>query len=619
MTSPTRSITRRDFLNATLLASGGALLDGVTPLQLLAGRRADWDGYGGVGDYARANGDTFEVLSEGHKIRDRVYARAPAKAIKDAGTFDCVVVGGGVSGLAAALFWKRRADTRRTCLVLDDHAIFGGMAKRNDFEVDGHHLVAAQGSALFFPPLPGTFLAEFYPSIGIDTDTFEYQAWAGARTELPLGKAPYFGGGPSSAYFFGPKFGQVPGLLLKDALARQLEGAPLPEATRRDLLAIHEGPRRVRPSEHGDAESRRLDGMTLEQHLMEVYGISRETVRGFLSPVAGGGSGIGADVLSAYADLAADVLIPWDYGKGVQMFPGGNTGVARHIVKTLLPDAIPGPDTRANVSRARADLRALDREGRPSRIRAGCTVISVAHIGRAAAAEGVEVVYSRGGRLFRVRARAVVMAGGSWTSRHLVRDLPSSHQEAYAQFQRAPALVASVAVRNWRFLADQGLHECRWFEGIANYISVCRVATFGPVSPTLSPDEPVVLTLKILFSHPGETLAAQVARGRAELLGTSFRDYERRILDQLTLVFGASGFDARRDVAGLILNRWGHAYLSPQPGFFFGSEGRPAPGEVLRHTPFGRIAFANSDVTGIMDHRASILEADRAVRQVVGL
>jgi spermidine dehydrogenase len=129
---------------------------------------------------------------------------------------------------------------------------------------------------------------------------------------------------------------------------------------------------------------------------------------------------------------------------------------------------------------------------------------------------------------------------------------------------------------------------------------------------------PVVFTLKILFSYPGQTLAAQVARGRAELLSTPYREYERRIRQQLTAVFGGSGFDADRDVAGLVLNRWGHAYLSPQPGFFFGQDGQPAPGEVLRLRPVGRIAFANSDLSGIMDHRASILEADRAVRQLAG-
>jgi spermidine dehydrogenase len=108
-----------------------------------------------------------------------------------------------------------------------------------------------------------------------------------------------------------------------------------------------------------------------------------------------------------------------------------------------------------------------------------------------------------------------------------------------------------------------------------------------------------------------------VARGRAELLATPYREYERRIREQLADMFASSGFDARRDMAGLILNRWGHAYLSPQPGFFFGQGGEPAPGEVLRDQPAGRIAFANSDLTGIMDHRASITEAHRAVGQVL--
>jgi spermidine dehydrogenase len=420
------------------------------------------------------------------------------------------------------------------------------------------------------------------------------------------------------AFYFGPRFGQRPGRLVIDPMGTKLAGAPIPEQVRSELLAMEaSGAPRTMPKEHGDAESRRLDGITLEDDLMARFGLRRETVREYLSPVAGGGSGIGADALSAYADYAADVLLPWQYDKGVQMFPGGNAGVARHIVKTLIPDAISGPSTREGVSRGRIRFEALDRAGQPARIRSDSTVVSVAHAGPAASADHVEVVYSRGRRLHRVRARAVVMAGGSWTSRWIVKDLPATHEAAYAQFHRAPCLVASVAVRNWRFLHDLGIHECRWFEGIGNSVALRRVATFGPVSPTISPDQPVALTLKILFSYPGQALAAQVARGRAELLGTPYREYERRIREQLEAMFGPSGFDARRDMTGLVLNRWGHAYLSAQPGFFFGKDGAPAPGEVLRRNPVGRVAFANSDVTGIMDHRASIQEADRAVRQVV--
>ena len=101
------------------------------------------------------------------------------------------------------------------------------------------------------------------------------------------------------------------------------------------------------------------------------------------------------------------------------------------------------------------------------------------------------------------------------------------------------------------------------------------------------------------------------------MLGISFREYEQRIREQFDGMFSHAGFDAKRDIAAIILNRWGHAYLNPQPGFFFGSSGKPAPREILRGAPFGRIAFANTDLAGAMDHRYSILEAHRAVGQLV--
>ena len=89
------------------------------------------------------------------------------------------------------------------------------------------------------------------------------------------------------------------------------------------------------------------------------------------------------------------------------------------------------------------------------------------------------------------------------------------------------------------------------------------------------------------------------------------------IRQQFTDMFSGTGFEAERDIAGIVLNRWGHAYLSPQPGFFFGKDGKPAPRDVLRANPFGRIAFANTDLAGAMDHRFSILEAQRAVAQLL--
>jgi spermidine dehydrogenase len=88
------------------------------------------------------------------------------------------------------------------------------------------------------------------------------------------------------------------------------------------------------------------------------------------------------------------------------------------------------------------------------------------------------------------------------------------------------------------------------------------------------------------------------------------------IRQQFTDMFARSGFDAKRDIAGIILNRWGHAFLNPAPGFFFGAGGRPAPRAVLRNAPFGRIAFANTEMFGRMDHTFAVAEGHRAAYQV---
>jgi spermidine dehydrogenase len=260
---------------------------------------------------------------------------------------------------------------------------------------------------------------------------------------------------------------------------------------------------------------------------------------------------------------------------------------------------------------------ALDVARARARVRLGATVLNVVHEGDPQKAESVQIVYSREGELFRVRARSAVMAGGSWTTKHAVSDLPAEHRNAYAQFFRSPCVMANVALRNWHFLAKMGVTGCRWFGGgVGTYLEVCRKAVIGDVPPEINADQPIVVALKILFSYPGLSTEAQGHRGRAELMATSFHEYEKRIREQFTEMFAAAGFDAKRDIAGLVLNRWGHAYLSPQPGFFFGMGGKPAPREVLRSEPFGRIAFANTDLAGAMDHRNSILEARRAVEQL---
>ena len=609
-------ISRRDFVNGTLVAAAGLVLTHrpISPVWL----EDEWTGYGGVGDYSRSNGNTLDVMNAAHAIRDGSSERAIGTAVATRETYDLVVVGGGLSGLAAAVFFQKRHGGR--CLVLDNHAIFGGEAKRNEFRVAGQRLFAHQGSAIFLVPQKGGYTDRFYDMIGMDRRSFEYQRWSGRSPELPISHSPY-GETRNYGFYFGPQFGQRPGVWVMDPWTRKLEGAPISDAAKADLMRYRTvragGPR---PSTEGDDISRQLDRITLEEHLMARHGISRETVRTFLSPVEGGGYGLGPDALSAYCAYAIQTQYPDDGDDtlGDQMFPDWNTGFARLMVKSLVPNAFAGPHSVDAVWRNRVNFAALDRRGEPTRIRLSATVLRVEHEGDPARASHVAITYAKGGRLFRVRARAVVMAGGSWTTRHIVRDLPGTHRDAYAQFYRSPCLMANIAVRNWRFLYRMGLSGCRWFEGLGNYLSVKKPALVAGETSPLDPDAPTVLTIKVLFARPGLPVGEQGIRGRAELLGTTFAQYERAFRQQLGDMFAPGGFDPRRDIAGIILNRWGHAYVNPQPGFFFGVDGNAAPRDVLRGQPHGRIAFANTDLAGAMDIRNCIREADRAVSQIGG-
>ena len=605
------NITRRDFLNSMLVGSGAMLLTSLAPIHLLA-QQGDWNGFSGIGDYAGCNGNTYEVLTAGHAIRDLTFEDKLKSATETGEHFDCVIVGAGISALAAA-FFLQKGTKPRSCLLLDGDGIFGGEAKQNEFVVDGTRLIAHQGSAVFFPPFEGSSIDEFYRTIDLDWKQFRYQ-----RSSLPLGNTPYLEDGATTGIYFGEAFGRKQGVWIKDPWTTKLQGAPLSATDKDQLLRLHgDGAEFKKPEKHGDEISRQLDSITLEDHIIRQHGVSKETVRRFAAQTAGGGSGASPDVLSAYSDYAADVLVPWDQKAGVQMFPGGNTGIARHILKKVIPSALPGPNTLRGIAHARVQFSELDKHRHPVRIRLKSTVLKVRHEGEPDKADKVSVIHVKGGKLYRVTASSAIIAGGSWTARHIVEGLPETHAKAYAQFFRSPCLMANVAVRNWRFLSRLGLTEAQWYEGVGSFTAVRRVATFGAVSPTLNPDIPTVLNLKVLFPHPGASLEEQSGAGRIELLMTPYSDYERQIRKQFTRMFARAGFDAKRDIAGIILNRWGHAYLSPQPGFFFGKNGEPAPGEVLRSKPFGRIAFANSDLTGIMDHRTSILEAQRAVQQVI--
>jgi len=626
------NISRRDFLDGALIASAGMLTTGVCPFSLDPQASAEisspWAGYTGEGDYKGSAGNTETVIQNAHAVRDGKYDQVPSQVSETGETYDCVVVGGGFSGLSAGLFFHQQASKDRRCLILDNAHIFGGVAKRNEFLVDGHRLYAPQASVHFQPPYPNSFLETVYESMGLDWEAFKsYQKWQGPAPEFWLPRSPYgvgkVNGKDALGFYFGAKYGHRPGLWISDPWGRSLEGTPFSDATRKDMLALMKDKPVVSPLVYdypGDPISRQLDGMTLEDYFIRTYGVSRETVRLFMTSECASGFGLGPDVLSGFLQYEWSKTIPTvddSMESGIQMFPGGNSGMARLMVKTMIPAAIDGPRSMESVWKSPLSFAALDQPDQRVRLRLESTAVRVEHIGEPRKSEFVSITYIKNGEMYRIKAKTAIMAGGGWITKHVVRDLDESRRTSYETFNYSPYMTANVAVRNWRFLYKLGISSAAWFEGFSRSVNVRRSATFGVDTEVVGPDLPTVLTFFVDFAKPGLPARMQGQLGRAEILSTPFVEYERKIREQMNEMFGPSGFDVKRDIAGIVLNRFGHAFINPQPGFFFGLIGKPAPREALRDGPFGRIAFSHCDLAGAMDHRNAFIESHRAVGQLL--
>ena len=625
-------ISRRDFLDGMLVASTAMAVGATCPFaygaQSAGTLAAGWSGYAGEGDYKGSAGNTEQVIQSAHAVRDGKFDKIRPDVAETGEVYDCVVVGGGQAGLSAGLFFNQQADAKRRCLILDNAQIFGGVAKRNEFVVDGHRLYAPQASVHFQPPYPDSFLKTVYGTMGLDWNAFNsYQKWQGPTPAIALPRSPYgqgtVNGKEALGFFFGAKYGHKPGIWITDPWAKGLDGVPFSDTTRKEMLALRNEKHVVPPLVYdypGDAISRQLDSMTLEDYFVRTYGVSRETSRLVNTSEAASGFGLGPDALSAFLVYEWSKVIPTiddSMESGIQMFPGGNSGMTRLMVKTMIPGAIEGPRSMDTVWKNAVNFDALDRPDQRVRLRLDSTVVRVEHMGDSNKADFVSVVYSKNGSLSRVKAKTVVMAGGGWITKHVVRDLDETRKNSYDQFSYAPFMTVNVAVRNWRFLYNLGISSAQWFDGFSRSVNVRKNATFGVDTDVVGPDLPTVLTFFVDFAKPGLPARAQGQVGRAELLSTPFVDYERQIREQMTELFGASGFDAKRDIAGIVLNRFGHAFINPQPGFFFGMDGKPAARDALRDGPFGRIAFSHADLTGAMDHRNSFMESRRAVSQLL--
>ncbi|HXT17245.1 MAG TPA: NAD(P)-binding protein [Gemmatimonadaceae bacterium] len=613
-------ITRKDFLNAALLGVGAALLRAPAPLGATPpaeGLADGWTGPGGIGDYASSNGNTKPVMDAAHKIRDGVYGRA-GHATDTGETYDLVIVGGGITGLTAAYFFAQHTAGSKRCLVLENHPIFGGEAKQNEVVIDGVRVIAPQGSNDFGVPRQGSgWQSDVWDDLHMPREFTWSQPRDGAMTlrmaqdnYQPMEGVGEFG--TDIGYYFDrhSSLGATSKpTWLRNMWQNDLAELAVSDAVKRDLLRW----RTTNPDMKGmtpDQFARHLDTMTYRDYVEKELGYPREVTK-MIEPVIGLISGASPDAVSAHA--AQQIGMPGvsrargrNSGPGLS-FPGGNVTYARHLVKKLIPNAISGDFSFEGVLGGRVNWTALDAKDQPTRIRVGTTVARVQHAGG-----GVRVTYARNGKLYTVRANRVAMATGGWVNKYVLADLPPVIKESYLQFIYAPALIVNVGLRNWRFMHRMGITAARWFDesGVGFVANIRLQMTTPGYDPPVDPDKPNVLTFYSGLYTPGKTAAEQGSIGRNALLAKSYADYERAILGQLTRQFGDAGFDAKRDVAALILNRWGHARLVQPPGWYYGVEGKPSPREIVS-AGYGQIAIGHSELNGHQSATGAMAQGKR--------
>ena len=625
-------ISRRDFVNgvaagAALGAGGVSAYGQAVSDPLFPGLGEDWYGYGGVGPYRDSHGNSPEVVEAAHRVLD---GRFPADAgqLESVEECDLAIVGGGMAGLGAALEFSLRRRNGQTCILLDNHPMIGGEAKENEFLVNGERLIAPQGANGFFvPEAPRDLSAArgdpyYYAELGIPRE-LAFADWPQDRKPLRFCRDNYgylvagLQDKTSVGHFF-TENGSGKGAWAVDMFRNRLAETPLSEASRRNLLAWFESGQ-ARRFDSPDEARRVLDTMSYEEFLRGELGLGEEGAR-YADLFLASACGLGSDCVSAYA--AWQMPMPGLFGEMPAdmrrvSFPGGNSGFVRYFLKRLVPDSIEGGTRFEDIITKPVNRTALDRPGQPIRMRTSATAVHVSHDGAAGQAGRVTVIYTRNGRHYGIRAKAVVMATGSWINPYIVRDMPPAYREACASFLHAPFLVANVALTNWRFLYKLGISAAIWDRQEDGFGFTCNLRNpmqLGSYRPPLNPNKPAVLSFYTPFHSPGLDGKAQVTLGRAELLGASYSGYEARIYRQMMRLFGAAGFDPAEDVAGLILNRWGHAYSVPYPGFYGGADGE-APRDTLRKN-HGRIAFAHSELDGLQHYGPAADEGRRAFRQL---
>ncbi|MFZ1157543.1 MAG: hypothetical protein WAO10_07170, partial [Candidatus Sulfotelmatobacter sp.] len=414
-----------------------------------------------------------------------------------------------------------------------------------------------------------------------------------------------------------------------------VDEAPIADQAKLDLPRLFAESRDFFPGLSSDEKKMKLARVSYANYLKDVIGVHPDIVKLFQAmphPLYG----VGIDAVSAQDAWGFDMpgfaglkLDPKP-GKGMNRdsipneeaekyffhFPDGNASIARLLVRKLIPDAIPG-STWSDVVLAKANYARLDESGSSVRIRLNSTAVRVKHIGDAASAKEVEVVYARGGKVYTAKAKNAVLACWHVVIPYICDDLPDKQKQALASAQKVPLLYTNVALRNWTSFQKLGTNAVYAPGCYHTGVNLDLPVSLGGYECARKPEEPIVVHMMKTPCHPGRPARDQHTAGRIELYNTTFETIERKIRDQLARTLGAGGFDPARDIAAITVNRWPHGYAYEYNSLFdsFWLDGGEIPCEVARK-PFGRIAIANSDAGAYAYTDEAINQAWRAVGEI---
>ena len=639
-----RAITRRDFLNGMALTAGASLL----PFRLFATPDAAADPEKNPAYYPPAltgmrgsHPGSFEVA---HSLRDGTFWDKAGEPADTRESYDLVIVGGGISGLAAAHYFRKAVGRRARILILENHDDFGGHAKRNEFRAGGRTLLGYGGTYSIESPAPYSAVAKgLVEELGIDVASYPRLVDRKLYSSRGLARKVFFDKEHFGADklvvdpkpFAGGEAGDM--APTHQAFTTFLAEAPFSPGGKEDFRRLHQENRDYFPGLSSAEKKARLARMSYAKFLADVVGVREEVVRFFQAgphPLFG----VGIDAVAAQ-DAWGLGLPGFDGmkldpapGKGMNRdaipneealryffhFPDGNASIARLLVRRLVPGVVPG-QTASDVVTARANYAKLDDAANPVRIRLNSTVVRVRHKGDPAAAKEVEVAYSRLGKTYSVRASHCILACWHVVIPYICEELPAAQKEALGSAAKVPIVYTNVALRNWTPFQKLGVYSVYAPGSYFSSANLDLPVTIGDYHFAHSPADPIVVHMMRTPCQPGRPAREQHQLGRIELFGTSFETFERNIRSQLARMLAGGGFDPARDISAITVNRWPHGYAYEYNSLWdkFWLEGGELPCVAARK-PFGRLAIANADADAYAYTDCAIDQAHRAVQDITG-